>query len=92
MYSHDGSPGTATGYYCAYDEDWDNCPLARDRDECDEKGYAVFEDTVSAITVYLDDENEEANVYVGLSHVSEYRGGEIYDTEESARAALGKEG
>ena len=88
MYSHDGSPGTATGYYCAYNEDWDNCPLARGREECDEKGYAVFEDTISAITVYLDEDNEEANVYVGLSHIVEYRDDKIYNTEESANAAF----
>lgn len=88
MYSHDGSPGTATGYYCAYDENWDECPLAKGREECDEKGCAVFEDTISAITICLDDENEGPCVYIGLSNVAEYRDNKIYGTEEAARAAL----
>jgi uncharacterized small protein (DUF1192 family) len=91
MYSHDGSPGTATGYYCAYDENWDECPLAKGREECDEKGYAVFEDSISTITIYLDDENEGPCVYIGLSKVSEYRDNKIYGTDEAAGAALGKE-
>ena len=90
-YSYDGSPGTATGYYCAYDENWDECPLAKGREECDEKGYAVFEDSISAITIYLDDENEGPCVYIGLSNVSEYRDNKIYCTEEAARAALGED-
>lgn len=88
MYSSDGSPGTATGYYCAYDGREDECPLAAGRDECDEEGFAVFEDAVSHISVQIGDEYEEPSIYIGLSHVSNYKDDKIYNTQAEAAAAL----
>lgn len=46
LYGENGGPGTATGYYCPYE---DNCPHADySCEECESKT-AVFEDTVVAI-------------------------------------------
>lgn len=48
MYSSDGSPGTATGYYCPYE---DNCP--HDADDCDNYKNIpnVFEDSVEEVKI-----------------------------------------
>lgn len=51
LYGENGEPGTATGYYCTYE---DNCPFDDEEFEGCEKYQnktAVFEDTVSAITI-----------------------------------------
>jgi hypothetical protein len=92
LYGEDGGPGTATGYYCAYDGREDDCPLAAGRDECDMKGYAVFEETIEQITVVSDKGREEPDLYIGLSHVVEYLDGKIYATRAEAEAELEKEG
>lgn len=51
LYGADGGPGTATGYYCPYE---DNCPFDdedfEDCKKCKNKT-AVFEDTVGDITI-----------------------------------------
>lgn len=49
LYDADGSPGTATGYYCPYE---DNCPF-EDGSDCEvyKKKTAVFEDIVNEIVI-----------------------------------------
>ena len=94
--SADGSPGTATGYYCPFDENWDECPLAAGRDECDQNGYAVFVDYIDGITISYDENtNEDGNephIYYSLHNVLNYCDNEIYSTREAAEAALAKKG
>ncbi len=48
MYSDDGSPGTATGYYCPYEN---NCP--HDTDDCEKvkDKIQIFEDCAEAINI-----------------------------------------
>lgn len=51
LYDTDGGPGTATGYYCPYE---DNCPFDdEDFDSCEiyKKRTAVFEDTVNQVVI-----------------------------------------
>ena len=50
LYGSDGGPGTATGYYCPYE---DKCPFIMESDDCDSvKGlYQIFLDHVSAIHI-----------------------------------------
>lgn len=55
MYELDGSPGTATGYYCPYEE---NCPLDdEDFTSCDDykEELSVFKDCVEAIHINEDE-------------------------------------
>lgn len=57
LYGENGEPGTATGYYCPYE---DNCPhiiYSDDCEKCKDKS-EVFEDTVKSITL------EEDTIYV----------------------------
>lgn len=51
MYSDDGSPGTATGYYCPYEN---NCP--HDTDDCEKvkDKIQIFEDCAEAINISED--------------------------------------
>jgi hypothetical protein len=53
MYEFDGSPGTATGYYCPYEN---CCPF--DTDDCDkiDAQMGVFEEVITAI--HLGDEED----------------------------------
>lgn len=85
-YSSDGSPGTATGYYCPYDG---SCPFdGEDFDGCEkyENKTAVFEDTVSSIAI------EENAVYVSTENcgVCSEVGRLAFLTREQAEAELKK--
>lgn len=86
LYSSDGSPGTATGYYCPYE---DTCPFDGDDFEGCEKcknQTAVFKDTVSSITI------EENAVYIstenccGCSEIGEF----VFLSKEQAEEELKK--
>lgn len=86
LYSSDGSFGTATGYYCPYE---DNCPFdGEDFDSCEKyKNHtAVFEDTVSSITI------DEYAVYVTTKNcgVCSEIGRFVFLTKEQAKEALKK--
>lgn len=86
LYSSDGSPGTATGYYCPYE---DNCPFdGEDFDSCEkcENQTAVFKDTVSSITI------EEYAVYATTKNCGIYSeiGRFVFLTKEQAEAELKK--
>ena len=51
LYGANGEPGTATGYYCPYE---DNCPFDdEDFEDCEKykSKTAIFEDTVGDITI-----------------------------------------
>lgn len=52
LWNSDGSHGTATGYYCPYEDycphDTDDCKMVRDK-------YAIFKDTVKEIYIYEED-------------------------------------
>lgn len=84
LYDSDGSPGTATGYYCPYE---DNCPFdGEDFESCEKyrRKTAVFEDTVGDITVgedgiWIRTENCGVCSQIGLY---------IFLTIEEAEAAL----
>lgn len=88
LYNSDGSFGTATGYYCPYE---DICPFdGEDFDGCGkyENQTAIFEDTVSSITI------EEYAVYVTTEYcgVCSEIGEFVFLTKEEAEAALQKNG
>lgn len=84
LHGKNGEPGTATGYYCPYE---DNCPFDdEDFEDCEKyKGKtAVFEDTVGDITVgedgiWIRTENCGVCSQIGLY---------IFLTMEEADAAL----
>lgn len=89
LYESDGSPGTATGYYCPYE---DECP--HECMECDElfdcdkfkQKQAVFEDMVQAIMV------DEYGFHVVTENcpVCGDLGKDVFRTKEEAEAALEK--
>lgn len=83
MYSADGSPGTATGYYCPYEGD---CPF--DTDDCNKvkNEIGIFEDAVKAIRLYdgecwIDFEN------VPCAEISDF-GKTVFLTLEAAKNVL----
>lgn len=84
LYGENGEPGTATGYYCSYE---DNCPFDdEDFEDCEKyKGKtAIFEDTVGDITVGEDGiwiRTENCGV---CSRIGLY----IFLTREESEAAL----
>lgn len=85
-YSNDGSPGTATGYYCPYE---DNCPFdGEDFEGCEkyQKQTAVFEDTISSITI------DEYAVYVTTEYcgICSEIGRFVFLTKEQAEEELKK--
>ncbi len=84
LYGANGEPGTATGYYCPYE---DNCPFDdenfEDCEKCKEKT-AVFEDTVCFISV------DESGVCVTTNNCAVHGpiGEYIFLTRQEAKAAL----
>lgn len=52
-YSSDGSPGTATGWYCAFDGKENMCPLCG-KEECNEQDYAIFESVVEGLNYFAE--------------------------------------
>lgn len=88
LYGSDGGPGTATGYYCPYE---DECP--HDCEDCDDfdcdkfrQKSAVFEDTVSAITV------REEGIYIITENcaVCSALGYAVFLTRDEAESTLQK--
>ena len=86
LYDSNGDPGTATGYYCPYEND---CP--HDCDECDDfdcdkfrQKSAVFQDVVSSITV------DEGGVRIATENCTVYSavGYAVFLTREEAEAEL----
>lgn len=91
LYGDNGEPGTATGYYCPYE---DNCP--HDCEECDElfdcekhkHKSAVFKDTVQSIRI------DEYGVHIIADNcpVSSALGESIFLAESEAQEALERMG
>jgi len=87
LYSDDGSPGTATGYYCPYE---DNCPHDCEENEeifdCDKfrQKSAVFEDAVKSITL------EDETIYISTENCNVYSpiGYAVFLTQAEAEKAL----
>lgn len=88
LYDSNGDPGTATGYYCPYE---DNCPFDdeefEDCEKCKSKT-AVFEDSVESVTFAEDGvwiNTEDCRVYsqIGLF---------VFLTREDAEKALKERG
>lgn len=50
LYSSDGSPGTATGYYCPYDDDCPHINISDDCDKCKDIT-AIFKDEVKSVVI-----------------------------------------
>jgi hypothetical protein len=83
MYSDDGSPGTATGYYCPYEN---NCP--HDTDDCEKvkDKIQIFEDCAEAINI------SEGGIWFFLEYtpnvdLSDF-GKTVFLTREEAEKAL----
>lgn len=83
LYSADGSPGTATGYYCPYE---DNCPHLDFSDDCDKckDVTAVFEDEVTSIII----DDLGVQLFTDTCGVSGYLGDYIFLTKEEAENKL----
>lgn len=84
LYGENGEPGTATGYYCPYE---DNCPFDDENFEDCEKyksKTAVFEDTVLFIACYENEMCVVAEKCAVHSPIGQY----IFLTKEAAEAAL----
>lgn len=87
LWDSNGGMGTATGYYCPYEND---CPFdGEDFEGCEkyQKQTAVFEDTIKSITI------EENAVYVLTDNCGVYSeiGRFVFLTREEAETALKKE-
>lgn len=89
LYGENGEPGTATGYYCPYEE---NCPhvgkACEDDFDCDKfKGKpAVFEDSVIAVW------HDESGVSIITSNcpINSRLGEYVFFTKEEAEQALAR--
>ena len=83
-YDSDGGPGTATGYYCPYE---DNCPHMESDDDCEqcEDKTAIFEDYVSSINI---DYEIGILIYTKNCRVSGRFGENIFYTHMEAEQAL----
>lgn len=89
LYDGDGGPGTATGYYCPYE---DNCPHdtegSDDVFDCNElkQKSAIFEDTVESVTV------DKSGIWIRTENCSVYSqlGYAVFITHEEAEAELQK--
>lgn len=82
-YSSDGSPGTATGWYCAFDGNEDKCPLCGE-DECNENDYAIFETKVLGLSYSDSDDDKGWHIYLeNLDTYESYR-----STKPEAEARL----
>lgn len=84
LYRENGEPGTATGYYCPYE---DNCPFDdEDFEDCEKykKKTAVFEDTVCFIACDEMGVNIVTKNCTVHSQIGEY----IFLTKEQAESAL----
>lgn len=89
LYDSNGNLGTATGYYCPYE---DKCP--HDCVECDDlfdcdkfrQKAAIFEDTVKSITL------EDENIYISTENCCVYSqiGYAVFLTKEQAEEVLKK--
>ena len=85
LYGPNGGPGTATGYYCPYEDDCPHIHYSDDCDKCKEKS-AIFKDYVKSI--HIDDIDvcvwtENCNV---LSRIGEY----VFLAKEEAEQALAR--
>lgn len=85
LYGENGGPGTATGYYCPYE---DNCPHEREElFDCDKfkKKQTVFEDEVEAVWIGEDGVSViTANCPIN-SHMGEFIFLAKYEAEEKLR-------
>lgn len=89
LYDSNGNPGTATGYYCPYE---DNCP--HDCVECDDilvcdkfrQKLSIFEDTVKSITL------EDESIYISTENCCMYSqiGYSVFLIKEEAKEVLKK--
>lgn len=87
-YSSDGSPGTATGWYCAFDGNEDKCPLCGE-DECNENDYAIFETKVLGLSYSDSDDDNGWQIY--LENLDTYESYYFTKSEAEARLAELKE-
>lgn len=88
LYGENGGPGTATGYYCPYE---DNCPFDdEDFEDCEKykNMTAVFEDTI----LFISCDGNESGVYVTTDKCAVHSliGLYVFLTREEAEAALKK--
>ena len=85
LYESDGSPGTATGYYCPYEND---CPFDNeDFEDCEKykKQTSVFKDYVNQISLH---EDGVVHIFVENCAVLGIFGQDVFLTKEEAEAAL----
>jgi hypothetical protein len=89
MYGPDGGYGTATGYYCPYE---DNCP--HNTDDCDKAKdkEAIFEDSVTMIGLSIEEDDFICFGNTPSCSLTDF-GRSVFLTETEAAAALAaKEG
>ena len=84
LWGRNGDPGSATGYYCPYE---DKCPHEDSGDfDCEkfEDALAVFEDTIETLTI------DEIGTYISIRFCGkqQYLGEGICKTKEEAESAL----
>lgn len=81
LYGNNGEPGTATGYYCPYE---DNCPHENYSDDCKKckDKPEVFRDIVKSITF------EDDTIYISTENCCVYSqiGYAVFLTQEEAEA------
>lgn len=88
LYDGDGGMGTATGYYCPYE---DKCPFdSEDFESCEKyvKTTAVFEDVVNQVTV--DGEFEGMYICTKNCSICGIFGKDVFLTKSEAEEALKK--
>lgn len=88
LYGPNGEIGSATGCYCAFDGREEDCPLAVGRQECDQNGFAVFEEIVDSIDAVYNEASETVVPFVSVENLVRFLGDKVYLTRAGAEAAL----
>lgn len=88
LYGANGELGTATGYYCAFEGREEDCPLAAGREECDQNGFAIFEEIVDSVGAVYNEVSGTVEPFVCTENLVQFFGDKVYLTRAEAEAAL----
>lgn len=88
LYGPNGELGSATGFYCAFENREEDCPLAAGREECDQNGFAIFEEIVDSVGAVYNEASETVEPFVRTENLIRFLGDKVYLTRAEAEAAL----
>ena len=91
LYGPGGEIGTATGCYCAFEGREEDCPLAAGSQECDQNGFAVFEEIVDFVEAAYNEDSGKVEPFIHTENLIKFLEDKIYLTRDQAETALAKQ-